>query len=155
MTPSITFATEEPLWRRLFPNYEWALVGMLFFETVVFAFIGDNFFTAANGFEIIRLSVEVGLLALALTPVIITGGIDLSVGSMMGLSAIVCGWLWRDAELPIWAGVALTLALGLIGGGLNALLIARFNLPPLIVTLGTFSLFRGLAEGITGGVDNY
>src|SRR5215470_10761643 len=130
MTPSITFATEEPLWRRLFPNHEWALVAMLFVETAVFAFIGDNFFTGANGFEIIRLSVEVGLLAMALTPVIITGGIDLSVGSMMGLSAIVCGWL-------------------------NALLIARFNLPPLIVTLGTFSLFRGLAEGMTGGVDNY
>jgi len=128
---------------------------MLFVETAVFAFIGDNFFTGANGFEIIRLSVEVGLLAMALTPVIISGGIDLSVGSMMGLSAIVCGWLWRDAGLPIWASAALTLALGLLGGGLNALLIARFNLPPLIVTLGTFSLFRGLAEGMTGGVDNY
>ena len=97
-----SFATEEPLWRRLFPNHEWALVAMLFVETVVFAFIGDNFFTGANGFEIIRLSVEIGLLALALTPVIISGGIDLSVGSMMGLSAIVCGWLWRDAGLPIW-----------------------------------------------------
>src|SRR5215813_2291239 len=155
MTPSITFATEEPLWRRLFPNHEWALVAMLFVETAVFAFIGDNFFTGANGFEIIRLSVEVGLLAMALTPVIITGGIDLTVGSMMGLSAIVCGWLWRDAGLPIWASAALTLALGLLGGGLHALLIARFNLPPLIVTLGTFSLFRGLAEGMTGGVDNY
>src|SRR5262245_50586563 len=152
---AIIFETEEPLWRRLFPNHEWALVGLLFVETIIFAFIGDNFFTGANGFEIIRLSVEIGLLALALTPVIITGGIDLSVGSMMGLSAIVCGWLWRDAELPIGASVALTLALGLLGGGLNALLVARFNLPPLIVTLGTFSLFRGLAEGITGGVDNY
>jgi rhamnose transport system permease protein len=155
MTPSITFATEEPLWRRMFPNHEWALVAMLLVETVIFAFIGENFFTGANGFEIIRLSVEIGLLALALTPVIITGGIDLSVGSMMGLSAIVCGWLWRDAGLPIWASATLTLALGLFGGGLNSLLIARFNLPPLIVTLGTFSLFRGLAEGITGGVDNY
>ena len=155
MTPSIRFETEEPLWRRLFPNHEWALVLMLFVETAVFAFIGDNFFTGANGFEIVRLSVEVGLLAIALTPVIITGGIDLSVGSMMGLSAIFCGWLWRDAGLPIWAAAALTLALGLFGGGLNALLIARFNLPPLIVTLGTFSLFRGLAEGMTGGVDNY
>ncbi|HKC88389.1 MAG TPA: ABC transporter permease, partial [Blastocatellia bacterium] len=143
------------MWRRLFPNNEWALVAMLFVETAVFAFIGDNFFTGANGFEVIRLSVEVGLLAMALTPVIITGGIDLSVGSMMGLSAIVCGWLWRDAGLPIWASAALTLTLGLLGGGLNALLIARFNLPPLIVTLGTFSLFRGLAEGMTGGVDNY
>jgi rhamnose transport system substrate-binding protein len=155
MTPSIAFATDEPLWRRLFPNHEWALVAMLFIETVVFALIGDNFFTRANGFEIVRLSVEIGLLALALTPVIITGGIDLSVGSMMGLSAIVFGWLWRDAEMPIWSSAALTLSLGLLGGGLNALLIARFNLPPLIVTLGTFSLFRGLAEGITGGVDNY
>jgi len=155
MTPSIPFATEEPLRRRLFPNHEWALLAMLFVETAIFAFIGDNFFTGANGFEVTRLSVEIGLLALALTPVIITGGIDLSVGSMMGLSAIVCGWLWRDAGLPIWASVALTLTLGLFGGGLNALLIARFNLPPLIVTLGTFSLFRGLAEGITGGVDNY
>jgi len=155
MTPSISFATEEPLWRRMFPNHEWALLAMLFVETVIFAFIGENFFTRANGFEVIRLSVEIGLLALALTPVIITGGIDLSVGSMMGLSAIVCGWLWRDAQLPIWASVALTLVMGLLGGGLNALLIARFNLPPLIVTLGTFSLFRGLAEGITGGVDNY
>ncbi len=155
MTPSITFATEEPLWRRLFPNHEWALLTLLFVETIIFAIIGDNFFTRANGFEIIRLSVEIGLLALALTPLIITGGIDLSVGSMMGLSAIVFGWLWRDAGLPIWASVAVTLALGILGGGLNALLIARFNLPPLIVTLGTFSLFRGLAEGIAGGVDNY
>jgi rhamnose transport system permease protein len=122
---------------------------------VIFAFIGDNFLTRSNGFEVVRLSVEIGLLALALTPVIITGGIDLSVGSMMGLSAIVCGWLWRDAGLPIWESAALTLLLGLLGGGLNALLIARFKLPPLIVTLGSFSLFRGLAEGITGGVDNY
>ena len=96
MTPSITFETEEPLWRRLFPNHEWALVAMLFVETAVFAFIGYNFFTGANGFEIIRLSVEVGLLALALTPVIITGGIDLSVGSMMGLSAIFCASTHRS-----------------------------------------------------------
>jgi rhamnose transport system permease protein len=155
MTQQLSLATEEPLRRRLFPNHEWALLALLAFEFVIFAFIGDNFLTRANGFEVIRLSVEIGLLALALTPVIITGGIDLSVGSMMGLSAIVCGWLWRDLGLPIWESAALTLLLGLLGGGLNALLIARFNLPPLIVTLGSFSLFRGLAEGITGGVDNY
>jgi rhamnose transport system permease protein len=155
MTRDYSIATVEPLGQRLFPNYEWALLVLLFVEMVIFALIGENFLTRANGFEIIRLSVEIGLLALALTPVIITGGIDLSVGSMMGLSAIVCGWLWRDAGLSIWTSAALTLSLGLAGGGLNAVLIARFNLPPLIVTLGTFSLFRGLAEGITGGVDNY
>ena len=67
MTPSISFATEEPLRRRLFPNHEWALLVLLAFELVIFAFIGDNFLTSANGFEVIRLSVEIGLLALALT----------------------------------------------------------------------------------------
>src|SRR5262249_52339361 len=84
-----------------------------------------------------------------------TGGIDLSVGSMMGLSAIVCGWLWRDAGLPIWGSAALTLALGLLGGGVDALLIARVHLPPLVVTPRTFLLFCRFAEGMTGGVDNY
>ncbi len=149
------FAIIEPLRQRLFPNNEWALLILLLVEVLLFALIGENFFSRANGFEIIRLSVEIGLLALALTPIIITGGIDLSVGSMMGLSAIACGWMWQVAGLPIWISALLTLLVGLLGGGLNALLIARFNLPPLIVTLGTFSLFRGLAEGITGGVANY
>ncbi len=149
------YTTDAPLRERLFPNYEWVLLVLLMVESIIFSAIGNNFMTQANGFEIIRLSVELGLLALALTPVIITGGIDLSVGSMMGLSAIACGWFWRDAGLPIWMSAAATLLIGLLGGGLNALLIARFSLPPLIVTLGTYSLFRGLAEGITSGVDNY
>ena len=61
--------------------------------------IGTNFFSLANAFEVLRLSVEIGLLAVALTPVIITGGIDLSVGSLMGLSAVVFGKLWRDGGL--------------------------------------------------------
>ena len=155
MTESALFATKESLRQRLFPNHEWALLILLFIEVALFSLIGENFFSRSNGFEIIRLSVEIGLLALALTPVIITGGIDLSVGSMMGLSAIACGWMWKVAGVPIWLSVTLTLLVGLVGGGLNALLIARFKLPPLIVTLGTFSLFRGLAEGVTGGVANY
>ena len=100
-----------------------------------------------------RLAGEVGLLALALTPIIITGGIDLSVGALMGLVAVVFGLAWRDAGLPVWAAAAAALATGAAGGALNALLIARFSLPPLLVTLGTLSLFRGLAEGITGGAD--
>ena len=140
---------------RVFPNHEWVLLLVLFFEIVIFSISGDNFFTAANAFEIMRLSVEVGLLALALTFVIITGGIDLSVGSMMGLVAVVLGALWRDAQLPIALAAAIALLLGLGGGALNGSLIARFNLPPLIVTLATFSLFRGVAEGITRGIENY
>jgi rhamnose transport system permease protein len=131
------------------------LLLVLLFECVVFGFFGDNFLTASNAFEITRLSVEIGLLALALTPVIITGGIDLSVGSMMGLAAVVLGALWRDAHLPIVVAAAVALVLGLAGGGLNGLLITRLGLPPLIVTLGTFSLFRGIAEGLTRGIENY
>src|SRR5215510_13057003 len=150
-----SFATEEPLWRRLFPNNEWALVAMLFVETAVFAFIGDNFFTGANGFEIIRLSVEVGLLAIALTPVIISGGIDLSVGSMMGLSAVLFGAAVQDWHLPLPIAAAVALATGATGGAINGALVARFNVPPLIVTLGTFSLFRGVAEGLTHAAVNY
>lgn len=144
-----------PLGARLFPNHEWALVLVLLVEYAIFSVAGNNFLTAANGFEITRLSVEVGLLALALTPVIITGGIDLSVGSMMGLSAVMLGALWRDAHVPLPLAVAGTLLLGLIGGALNALFIARLGLPPLIVTLGTLSLYRGLAEGLTRGIENY
>ena len=69
-------------------------------RVLVFA-IGTNFLTLGNAVEILRASAEVGLLALALTPVILTGGIDLSVGSLMGLSAVVFGAIWRDAGLPI------------------------------------------------------
>src|SRR5262245_65472821 len=99
----------------------------------IFSLAGTNFFGAANAAELVRLSVEIGLLALALTPVIITGGIDLSVGSMMGLSAVVFGILWRDAGFPIWIAALTVLVIGMIGGALNAGLIARLGLPPLIV----------------------
>src|SRR5262249_37276992 len=78
-----------------------------------------------------------------------------SVGSMMGLSAVVMGSLWRDAHLPLPLAAAITLLVGILGGGLNALMITRLNFPPLIVTLGTFSLFRGIAEGLTRGIENY
>lgn len=143
-------------WReRWFPNGEWVLLAALFAEVALFAAIGHNFFTTENFFEIIRLSVELGLLAVALTPIMITGGIDLSGGAMMGLAAVVFGAAWRDWHLPIPAAGGLAILLGCAGGGLNALLITRFRMPPLIVTLGSFSLFRGIAEGLTGGAENY
>ena len=145
-----------PPWReRLFPNSEWALLLVIVLECTIFSVTGNNFLTAANAFEITRLSVEIGLLALALTPIIITGGIDLSVGSMIGLAAVVLGALWRDAHLPIGLAALITLIVGIMGGGLNALMISRLKFPPLIVTLGTFSLFRGIAEGLTRGIENY
>ena len=147
--------TEAPWRERLFPNNEWVLLVVLLIECSVFSVTGNNFLSTSNAFEITRLSVEVGLLALALTPIIISGGIDLSVGSMMGLAAVVMGALWRDAHLPMSLAIAVALLVGLLGGALNALMIARLKFPPLIVTLGTFSLFRGMAEGLTRGIENY
>ena len=144
-----------PLGERLFPSNEWVLIVVILAECTIFGITGHNFATAGNAFEITRLSVEIGLLALALTPVIVSGGIDLSVGSMMGLAAVALGYLWRDAGLPMVLAIAITLGLGIAGGALNALLITRLEFPPLIVTLGTLSLFRGIAEGVTGGIQHY
>jgi rhamnose transport system permease protein len=90
-----------------------------------------------------------------MTPVIIAGGIDLSVGSMMGLAAVVFGAGIDDWRLSLPAAVMLALAVGCAGGALNALFVARFEIPPLIVTLGSYSAFRGIAEGITHGAVNY
>ena len=134
---------------------EWILLLALVAEVALFAAIAQNFFTPGNFFEIIRLSVELGLLAIALTPVIVSGGIDLSVGSMMGLAAVLFGAAYRDWGLPLPAAAAVALAAGCAGGALNAVLVARFDIPPLIVTLGTFSMFRGIAEGLTRGAVNY
>src|SRR5512140_1369512 len=102
----------RPWQSRAFPNGEWILLVGLALEIATFSALAPSFFTTANFFEVVRLSVELGLLALALTPVMITGGIDLSVGSMMGLAAVVFGAAWRDGGLPVAAaaGVAIVLA---------------------------------------------
>jgi rhamnose transport system substrate-binding protein/rhamnose transport system permease protein len=148
-------AAHRPWRERLFPNGEWVLALALFAEIAVFSVISKNFFTWSNFFEITRFSVELGLLALAMTPVIVTGGIDLSVGSMMALAAVIFGAAFHNWHLSLaWAAVAALLA-GCLGGSLNAFAISRLNLPPLIVTLGSFSMFRGIAEGITHGAVNY
>jgi rhamnose transport system permease protein len=138
-----------------FSNSEWILLLALVGEVVLFSAIAQNFLTVSNGFEVLRFSVELGLLAIALTPVIVTGGIDLSVGSMLGLAAVVFGAAVWDWGLPIPAGAAIAVLAGAAGGALNGLLIARFDIPPLIVTLGSLSLFRGIAEGITHAAVNY
>ena len=142
-------------WKSLLLRHETALLLVVIVEWFCFNAIGRRFGTLDNNFDILRHSVEIGLLALAMTPIILTGGIDLSVGSLLGLCAILFGKLWRDAGLsPMTAG-ACTLAIGALAGGLNASLITGLRLPPLIVTLGTYSLFRGLAEAITRGADTF
>ena len=139
----------------LFPNGEWIVLLALCLEGLLFALTAPNFATVGNFFEITRLGVELGLLALALTPVLVSGGIDLSVGAMMGLSAVLFGAAFTDLGLPVPAAACVSLAAGALGGALNAALVARLGIPPLIVTLGTLSLFRGISEGLTHGAINY
>ena len=124
-------------------------------EVAVFAAVAPQFFTVGNAFEVLRVSVELGLLAVALTPVIVSGGIDLSVGAMMGLAAVVFGAASRAWGLGLGAAAALALAVGTAGGAANAALVSRLGIPPLIVTLGSLSLFRGIAEGLTHAAVNY
>jgi len=136
-------------------RHESVLLLIFIAEWWFFSVAGRNFGTLDNALDIIRHSVEIGLLALAMTAVVLTGGIDLSVGSLLGLCAVLFGMLWRDAHLSIWTAAVLTLLAGGLAGGFNAVLITRLRLPPLIVTLATFSLFRGLAEAITHGMDTF
>jgi ribose/xylose/arabinose/galactoside ABC-type transport system permease subunit len=134
---------------------EVVLLVVVLLEWLYFNSVGPRFASLENSYDILRHSAEIGLIALVMTPIILTGGIDLSLGSLLGLCAILFGKLWRDAGLPLpLAGVA-TLAIGALAGAFNATLITRLRLPPLIVTLGTYSLFRGLAEAITHGVDTF
>ncbi len=144
-----------PRWKSILIRHETILFFALAVEWFFFNSVGARFGTLDNTFDIVRHSVEIGLLALVMTPIILTGGIDLSVGSLLGLCAILFGKLWRDFGLsPATAGIC-TMVIGLVGGSLNAALITWLRVPPLIVTLGTYSLFRGLAEAITHGVDTF
>jgi len=155
LAPALSHADPIQQRRGFGVTHERVLAVLLAAEVLLFCLIGHEFATGKNALNIIGLGVEIGLLALALTPVIVAGGIDLSVGSLLGLSAILFGKMWRDGGLPIGVAAALSLGVGALGGGLNALLITRLRIPALIVTLGSMSLFRGLAEAIARGVDNF
>lgn len=107
------------------------------------------FLTPRNLLNQGRLMSEVGLVALPMTFIIITGGIDLSVGSILGLCAILLGVLWQGLGLPLGLVIGLVLLVGVLAGAFNALFIVRVGVPPLIMTLATLALYRGLAQGIS------
>ncbi len=147
--------TDKHGFKAILLRHETILLFVVLLEWLYFNSVGPRFGSVDNTFDILRHSVEIGLLALVMTPIILTGGIDLSVGSLLGLCAILFGKFWRDAGMPIPLAAVCTIGVGALAGGLNATLITWLRLPPLIVTLGTFSLFRGLAEAITRGADTF
>jgi rhamnose transport system permease protein len=130
-------------------RHETILAVLLAAALAVLAGQSQHFFTGANLLNQGRLMAEVGLIALPMTFVIVTGGIDLSVGSMFGLSAILLGVFWHNLGLALPMAMAAAVAVGGIAGLINGLIITRFRVPPLIATLATLALYRGLAEGIS------
>ena len=130
-------------------RHESVLALLVIIALATLAGLSDRFFTAENLLNQGRLMAEVGLVALGMTFVIVTGGIDLSVGSILGLTAILFGVFWHNVGLPLPVAMVAALASGTLAGVGNGLIITRFKVPPLIATLATLALYRGLAEGIS------
>jgi rhamnose transport system permease protein len=130
-------------------GHEGVLAVILAAALLILATRTDVFLTTDNLLNQGRLVAEIGLVALPMTFIIITGGIDLSVGSIMGLCAVLLGYGWKNLGLPLEGAIALALGAGALAGFVNGWFIARVGVPPLIMTLATLALYRGLAEGIS------
>lgn len=135
--------------RGFFLGQEGVLVGLLVIAIIILTFTSSNFLTSKNLLNQMRLMTEVGLLALPMTFIIITGGIDLSVGSVFGFTAVMLGWLWQEHGVPLEAAIVLSIVIGAAAGLFNALFIVYVRVPALIMTLATLALYRGLAYGIS------
>ena len=132
-------------------SQEGVLLVILVLSVLLLSTQTDVFLTVDNLLNQGRLLTEIGLLALPMTYIIITGGIDLSVGSIFGLSAIMLGYSWQNWGLPLEVAVVVALLTGLVSGFINGLFIVRVGVPPLIMTLATLALYRGMALGISQG----
>lgn len=126
------------------------LLGLLALS-VVLAIMAPNFLTVGNLFNVFQQITVLAVLALGGTAVIITKGIDLSVGSVLGLGAVVAGWTFTVAGLPMGVAIIAGIAVGALAGLINGLLITYGRLPPFVATLAMLSVARGLALIITDG----
>ena len=129
---------------------ELVLLGLLLVLIVVLGQLSPIFFTLQNLLNTSRFFVEVGLIALGMTLIVITGGIDLSVGAALALVSVTVGLL-SEAGVPLGVALLAGVGVGVAAGLFNGLMITRLDLHPLVVTLGTFALFRGLALGVSEG----
>lgn len=141
------------------------LAGRAFFALiaiiVTFSILSPNYATVSN-FLIMANHVAIfGLLAMGMLLVILNGGIDLSVGSVLGLTGVFAGYLMQGIEIeaagvilypPVWAVVVLTLALGAFVGLCNGVLVAFFKVPAFVATLGSLYVARGVALLMTDGL---
>ena len=132
-----------------FQRWEWMLVALIILDVLINMRLSPFFLDARNLSRTSSDFMEIGLMMLPMVFIIITGNIDLSVASNMGMSASFMGLL-HNMGVNIWAAALAALLLGTLGGMLNGYLVARIRLPSLVVTLGTYAFYRGIAYGFLG-----
>jgi ribose/xylose/arabinose/galactoside ABC-type transport system permease subunit len=126
------------------------LIGLIVLELIVFSLLSPHFFTFSNLLNVTRLNAEIGLIAIGMAVVIASGGIDLSVGAIVGLSSVMLG-VYYQVGIPLPLAIVAAIVTATLCGFLNGLLVVVLRLHPLLVTLGTLSAFRGIAVGMSGG----
>lgn len=126
-------------------RWEGFLFLLLIVEIFIFGAINPKFWRIALLLNSVNDFLVIGVIALSVTFVIITGGIDISAGSIIGLSSVVTGVLWQVGGMNIWAACLCALVAGMICGMLNGFLVAYLEIQAMVVTLGTSFLFSGIA----------
>ena len=129
---------------------ELAVLAALLLLIVVFSILDPIYLTTGNMVDIIKQATINGILAIGMTCVILTGGIDLSIGCTFAIVIVATGSMVAGG-MPSLLSIILGALLGCVMGGLNGVLITKMNLQPFIATLGTMSAYRGLAYVVTGG----
>ena len=124
--------------------------GTLIVLIVFFSIASNNFFTWSNISGILLATAVIGILALGTTFVIITGGIDLSIGTGMTLASVMTGVFITNLGLPVWIGVLGGIATGALMGLVNGVNVSFLGLPPFIATLAMMMVAQGLALVISG-----
>jgi ribose transport system permease protein len=140
---AIARQTHTPISWMLSKQAFWVFLAALI-ACAALTFATDTFATPQNLFNVTRNFAFVAIIALGMTVVIISGGIDLSVGSILCLSAMVLA-IVMNAGYPLWAGAGAALAISLLVGAINGVLIAYLRIPPFVVTLGMLSVARSAA----------
>ncbi len=139
-------------WRRLLQSREFgvflALVGLV----ILMRFLTPYFWKPDNIFNVLRGMSTIGIMAIGQTMIIITGGIDLSVGSVLAASAMITARLMYTGVVSPWVAVIIGLGFGTLLGAINGLIITRVKVTPFIATLGMLSIARGLAYLLASGL---
>ena len=145
------------IWRRIVASQEFWITLAVVVMGLIVSMITPHFATyTCNLSNVLQNFCYIGILAIGMTPILITGGIDISVGSIMGLCGVVLGLLLQ-ANWPLWAGLPATLLLGITLGAISGSLVAYLRLPPFLVTLGMLSIARSAALIVSSGkvVDSF